>query len=657
MKIFRISDFIMIGSWLAAFILSLPVIEPFEFSRLGALVFMSVFAVTGLGRELAGPGMILPRSVLFWTLPALLALAFASLFWTPSLMDTFIAASTLSLAVLGFVVFATARGIFRVQIPLVPLIFLTLIVLSLWGIVQFLFLPAMLVNGGVRHPFGNPNNYAALLMLGFFPALGWMLCAIKPKAVIAAAVTSVILIAGIMLIGGRAISFLTIIGIVAMFVLARPRVHTRGRLFAMVVAAGLLFACLQFVFPDRADPAITRTGQLFDATGDEAVSSRIALWKSTFEMIGDYPILGTGYGTYALFYPEYRGIGDSGSAGLMAHNDLLQGWAELGIPGLVLLLALFIGSLMRMARVMALRDANSGERTLALALFLGAGLLVCASMVDFHLYISPILCLLGPVFGLWFRYTGLVLNERTRAGALPAAAPAALGWALVAVPLLVMLIVAQGFLRSSYDIRNAQTAAFQGDFQRMQELVASSDKAAFGLNARSYLIGAAMRVGMLQGDTGMTDAARQPLAENINALLDRSQALNPRLTATYLYRSIVALEAPKQDVETARAALDHALSIDPQNIAARMTMADLQYQQGDKQAALDTLKQGLDLRYFIHDPQNYYAMTASIALEQGDKATEARAMRQLGRWKDRQMKGKGTLVPDPSAGSMIMRKD
>ena len=57
-------------------------------------------------------------------------------------------------------------------------------------------------------------------------------------------------------------------------------------------------------------PVTERAAQLLNP-GNESVGSRLALWKATWAMIHDHAALGTGYGTFYLFYPQYRLPGDT----------------------------------------------------------------------------------------------------------------------------------------------------------------------------------------------------------------------------------------------------------------------------------------------------------------------------------------------------------
>jgi len=74
-----------------------------------------------------------------------------------------------------------------------------------------------------------------------------------------------------------------------------------------------------------------------------SIQGRLIVNRNTLEMIKDYPILGSGPGTFNILYPKYR---DPRLRTFMnaTHNDYLQYAEEMGLFGIgsfILLLVLF----------------------------------------------------------------------------------------------------------------------------------------------------------------------------------------------------------------------------------------------------------------------------------------------------------------------------
>ncbi|HEY8189323.1 MAG TPA: hypothetical protein VIF12_01455, partial [Micavibrio sp.] len=153
--------------WVGGFFLSLPVVQPYELARLGSLALIAVAVWLALGQggvRLKSPLVI--AMLLFW------ANAGLSVLWSASPMVSFIAFCTFSALPLGFIAFSSRAlpdSFFRICAWGGGIILLGL---ALWAPLQYFFLHEFLVHKQPRHPFANPNSYAALLNLGFFVAFG-----------------------------------------------------------------------------------------------------------------------------------------------------------------------------------------------------------------------------------------------------------------------------------------------------------------------------------------------------------------------------------------------------------------------------------------------------------------------------------------------------
>lgn len=110
---------------------------------------------------------------------------------------------------------------------------------------------------------------------------------------------------------------------------------------------------------------------------DTSVGLRFALWESTEAMIEEHPLLGIGWGTYFLAYPDYNFfIQDEHVLIFHAHDMYLNMLAEVGIPGGIAFLSAFFaqGSL-------AYRVYRKGKDSFEKSLGLGGILLVMAIAV------------------------------------------------------------------------------------------------------------------------------------------------------------------------------------------------------------------------------------------------------------------------------------
>lgn len=104
---------------------------------------------------------------------------------------------------------------------------------------------------------------------------------------------------------------------------------------------GFLFLLVPVVLAFYHGQIVERFLSLFSGE-DTSVDLRFALWESTLAMIEEHPLLGVGWGTYFLAYPDYNFfIQEEGVLIFHAHSMYLNMPAEVGIPGGLAFLAAF----------------------------------------------------------------------------------------------------------------------------------------------------------------------------------------------------------------------------------------------------------------------------------------------------------------------------
>ena len=123
------------------------------------------------------------------------------------------------------------------------------------------------------------------------------------------------------------------------------RLYNRKVLWVFLVIPVLALVCH--------DGVMERLLSIFNPT-DTSSTLRIALWESTVAMILDKPLLGIGWGSYWLVYPDYDFFLNNPAATIVhAHNMYLHIAAEIGIPGLMVFLAIIYGHTRKAIQVLA----------------------------------------------------------------------------------------------------------------------------------------------------------------------------------------------------------------------------------------------------------------------------------------------------------------
>jgi O-antigen ligase len=492
--------FLLALLWLCTFLLSLPILMPYELARLGAvLLCMSAFLFSATriiqnGLRLEGTPA-LDTALLFW------CLALASTFWSPSFQISFIAFSTFCLLPLSFFAFSLSWDTHKVYMPVLSGLLMIITSLAAYAHYQYFFQPHMLVYGNVRIPFNNPNSFASLLSLGFFIALGLLFSCQKSFLKHLALLACILIITAILLTGSRgALICLALAAII--FLVLCPQRNIRWLIPYTVIGLSLIVTLL--VLPHIHESGNIPLERLTSLTSGSYTSAdaRMDIWRSTWELISAAPLTGTGIGTFFLYYPALRASRENASSGYMAHNDPLQFFSEMGLLAPFLL---YVFVLLLAWRVLQFkkRQPSSSQSPLVYALFSGVGAMFAHAHFSFPLYVASILLIAGILSGIIFSLTSNQEPDPIEFQPLTKK----IGLLCVVLVLLTQAYILQGYLRSDYYIRLARTSLTEENIDRFAYYVNKADKVAFNSNARAYQYAAMIPLGIL--DTQPDEDERQ----------------------------------------------------------------------------------------------------------------------------------------------------
>jgi O-antigen ligase len=113
---------------------------------------------------------------------------------------------------------------------------------------------------------------------------------------------------------------------------------------------------------------------------------RPTVFQNTVEMIGSYPLFGTGLGTYMYAYAMYERESLGGRVVDHAHNDYLELLAESGVAA-ALSLILFGFGVLGYLFVSWMRRRDYLVRGVVLGCVAGAAAVLIHSFMDFNLHI------------------------------------------------------------------------------------------------------------------------------------------------------------------------------------------------------------------------------------------------------------------------------
>jgi O-antigen ligase len=139
---------------------------------------------------------------------------------------------------------------------------------------------------------------------------------------------------GLSLSRGGMVSTLAALSVFALVIGARRL--TRGHVWK---AAAAVAAACAFTVWLVAQPLFDRLGTITDS---QSVTARTGIWEDTLRIAADFPLFGTGFGTFAEVYPRYQ-TAHAGGTVQFAHNDWVQLLAEGGLAGTLAVLVLIGG--------------------------------------------------------------------------------------------------------------------------------------------------------------------------------------------------------------------------------------------------------------------------------------------------------------------------
>ena len=258
------------------------------------------------------------------------------------------------------------------------------------------------LKGGGFGPFANRNHYAGFMIMMFPIAFG-MLFYHKPRVTYASWKDKIseffdyrstnvylIMMLAVLLIGVSVFVSLSRGGIVALcfalvmlgFLMAFRAKANRGRGIMVAALFGVLLISVGWF---GWEPVFERFSHIRDDQGDISVS-RIPAWRDSMDIIGSFPLLGTGAGTFFYTHKAFRKLTPGPGYFVHAHNDYIETAADLGLVGLGLLIGFIVTVLLSYRRFKQRHDRY------AIYLYLGAitsfGAILVHCLVEFNLQIG-----------------------------------------------------------------------------------------------------------------------------------------------------------------------------------------------------------------------------------------------------------------------------
>jgi O-antigen ligase len=147
-------------------------------------------------------------------------------------------------------------------------------------------------------------------------------------------------------------------------------------------------------------------------TSSEDFKSRWMVWVNTFQIFKDFPIFGSGLGTFIHLFPMYRSFHITGFHS-HAENDFLQLLSEVGLIGLGLLLLVFVFLFFRAVSGIRSFHSSDSKKYIAIGGMVGILALMFHSLVERNIQVPSNAFLYTFIFALILRISVVKKKEES----------------------------------------------------------------------------------------------------------------------------------------------------------------------------------------------------------------------------------------------------
>ncbi len=262
-------------------------------------------------------------------------------------------------------------------------------------------------------PFVNPDHLGGYVVLGLMVLAGLALALasrptgrldrrgirlavlertwIQPRLLVLGVLAGVSVV-GLYLSGSRGAWLGLVSGILFLFAGKTLGKRWIATAFVGVIAVGLCAGMIGHVFPGaRMTPHVS-------VAQDGSLALRLDAWAKTMDVVFDYPLTGTGLGTFQWAFVSYQREGEW-QIWAEAHNDYLQLLSETGAVGLLLLLA-FLALFISKVVLPAFDPAPAARRWTTVGVGAAIFAMLVHTSVDFNLQIPAVGALFATLVGI-----------------------------------------------------------------------------------------------------------------------------------------------------------------------------------------------------------------------------------------------------------------
>jgi O-antigen ligase len=445
-------------------------------------------------------------------------------------------------------------------------------------------------------PFLNPNSLAAFVNISALTFMPLIFGQHFPRIVRVAGLWAVFIIfAAVCATASRAGLAAFVIATLVYIAITRPDWRK-----IIILVAGLIavFTIMHFTVHNG---MVQRIVEINNAElGFNSLPQRGATIHGALSLISSYPFLGTGLGTFYLYYAPLRDPLVDNASGMWVHYDALQIASETGIIGGVLIYALFIAVLMRMIRSLRVRNIAEPQFIMVAGSFCALLTVAIDSHISFPLYQLPLLIASGFLLAFWHEITTQIIEPKKATMTLKFSKRQKLfGQFLFFMMIMMMAAMVIKSAIGIYYTNKAQIELSQGKFDRFTMYNHYASQWAPPSYVEPYVQLAGFNIDMLTPPAGLILPHEQVQLLNLtNEMLDYAQKMHPLWAEIDYKRGRLwdvtgAYELTSDGALKAAHAYQKALQKNPTLLRAREHLARIYVSQGRPALAYELLEEGL----------------------------------------------------------------
>jgi tetratricopeptide (TPR) repeat protein len=348
-----------------------------------------------------------------------------------------------------------------------------------------------------------------------------------------------------------------------------------------VFAGGIIFSVLSPQFSERikSSLSIKKMGS--------ALTQRLLIWESSYNMFADTPLLGRGWGNFEIFYPFYQGklmekepYRNLRTHANNAHNILFELLAQVGIIGTGIYIWLIAVFIYFSAKIYRRAGENEKIRVLVISI---AGI---SFWVDNILNVSLFFPM--PAIAFWVNAGFLAAEGRRLYGFSEKRIRLGQKYGLM---VFILAAAAAGVIYFNYIYFVSSTHFFKGfKYSRQGKLDMAEKELSACLEMYPFNVDNNYELGNVYARMAAKD--NKYLDKAIKAY-EAAVKANPGYDEVYFNLGIMYMK--KDDFENAEANLDISVRINPLNAEAWRSLGDAKGQQGKHAQAIKMYEKAIEL--------------------------------------------------------------